>query len=107
MSENKDEFIVISTRHGDFKTCKVTPNYTRRKKWSPADPKEVLSGMPGTVVEFKVAVGDKVEVGDVLLVFKAMKMNNLMKSSISGTVKELSVELGKNVTKGTILLKFE
>lgn len=107
MSENKEELFEIATLHGTFKTNKLTPTQLRRKPWVPANPKEVVSFIPGTVVEFKVAPGDIVKEGDILLIYKAMKMDNLMKSEVDGVVKELCIEPGKSVPKGTLLMTFE
>ncbi len=64
------------------------------------------SHIPGTVLEFRVAVGDKVNIGDDILVFKAMKMNSVVKSEIDGEIKAICVEAGVNVPKGKLLLEF-
>ena len=106
MSEKKEEFHTIATLHGSFKTKFLTETYKRRKAWKPLDPREVKSHIPGTVLEYKVAVGDKVSVGDVIFIFKAMKMDSIVKSEVEGVVKSLCVEVGVNVPKGKLLLEF-
>lgn len=107
MSEKKDEFFVISTQHGNFKTKYLTKTHTMRKKWVPVNPLHVVSNIPGTVVEFKVSAGDNVKIGDPIIIFKAMKMNSVIKSSIDGKVKALCVEPNKSVAKGVLLMEFE
>ncbi|MFI3314197.1 MAG: acetyl-CoA carboxylase biotin carboxyl carrier protein subunit [Rikenellaceae bacterium] len=107
MSTKKEEFFIISTQHGDFKTNKLTATHLKRKKWTPADPKIVLSFIPGHVVEFKVAPGDEVKEGDIILIYKAMKMNNQVKSSVNGKVKCYRVEPNVSIPKGTPILEFE
>lgn len=107
MSDKDKELFDISTLHGTFQTEFLTENYKRRKRWEPANPKEVKSHIPGTVLRYSVAPGDKVEVGDELLIFKAMKMDSIVTSEISGTIKATYAEAGVNVPKGKILLEFE
>jgi len=103
MSEKLETLRLYS---GDYKT-----NFNRyhlgRKAWEPVNPKLILSFMPGNVVEYKVRVGDKVKRGDTLLLFKAMKMNNIIKSPMDATVKALGAEVGANIPKNALLIEFE
>ena len=50
--------------------------------------KHIKSSIPGTVVKVCVAEGQAVKVGDLLIVFKAMKMNNNIKATFAGKVKK-------------------
>lgn len=61
--------------------------------------------MPGKVLEVRVAAGDHVEKGQVLLVLEAMKMRNEVPSPISGTVLELRTRPGANVRAKDELLR--
>ena len=45
--------------------------------------------MPGLIVKLKKGIGDKVELGESLLVLEAMKMENDLKSPVSGIIKEI------------------
>lgn len=107
MSEKIGEFFIISTQHGDFKTKYLTKTHTMRKKWEPVNPLQVVSNIPGTVVEYKVSVGDNVKIGDPIIIFKAMKMNSVVKSTINAKVKTLCAEPNKSVPKGELLMEFE
>lgn len=60
----------------------------------------VLPPMPGRVVELRVAVGDAVAKGQVLLVLEAMKMRNEVVAPVSGTVSAVRVTVGANVRAG-------
>lgn len=104
---DKKELITISTMHGNFSTVSITPTYARRKPWKPVDPKMFLSFIPGTIVEFYVSVGDRVSIGDKLLLFKAMKMDSTIYSEIGGIVKAIDVAVGDKVPKGKVLTEFE
>jgi acetyl-CoA/propionyl-CoA carboxylase biotin carboxyl carrier protein len=51
----------------------------------------VVSPMQGTVLDVKVADGDSVEVGQVICIVEAMKMENEVTAAVAGTVSELAV----------------
>jgi propionyl-CoA carboxylase alpha chain len=78
-----------------------------------ADPAEqVVAGatvapMPGTVVTLSVTAGDKVKVGDELLVLEAMKMRHTVVAATSGVVGELRIALGQQVDAGAVLAVIE
>ena len=67
----------------------------------------VKAPLPGLIIEVKVSVGDKVGVGDVLLVIETMKMENNIVSPVAGTVKEIMVSDGANVGEGVPLISIE
>ncbi|HET6858383.1 MAG TPA: acetyl-CoA carboxylase biotin carboxylase subunit [Streptomyces sp.] len=59
--------------------------------------------MPGTVTVVKVAVGDRVEAGQSLLVVEAMKMEHVISAPHAGTVTELDVRPGSTVAMDQVL----
>lgn len=63
----------------------------------------VAAPMPGRVVALRVKEGDRVEVGDTLLILEAMKMENVILVPKDGVVKELRAREGATVDKGEIL----
>ena len=62
--------------------------------------------MPGKVLSVLVKPGDFVQQGDSLLVLEAMKMENVIKSSVSATVEEVPANADSSVEKGELLVKF-
>ena len=60
--------------------------------------------MPGMFVEYKKNVGDKVEVGETVLVLEAMKMYNNIPSPVQGTVAAAPFGSGDTVSKGDVLI---
>jgi acetyl-CoA/propionyl-CoA carboxylase biotin carboxyl carrier protein len=66
---------------------------------------EIVSPMPGVVIEVKVAIGDEVEVGDPLVVIEAMKMEHIVRAISPGRIVNCDVTLGANVQVGQLLLK--
>ena len=59
--------------------------------------------MPGTIVKINVAVGDKVENGDVVCVLEAMKMENEIKTPQDGVIASINTTKGASVNSGDIL----
>ena len=64
----------------------------------------VKAPLPGTVTEIKVQVGQQVNVGDVVLVLEAMKMQNNIEAEYAGTVTSITVKQGETVMEGSVLL---
>ena len=76
-------------------------------KAAPANNGSILTikaPMPGTVISFKVIVGQKVKRGDVLLLLEAMKMENEIVAPQDGTVVALRVPASAAVNTGDPLV---
>jgi biotin carboxyl carrier protein len=65
----------------------------------------LLAPLTGVVIEVRVAPGDSVERGAVLMVVEAMKMLNELKSRVEGAVSAVPVETGQRVEIGTTLVE--
>jgi len=65
---------------------------------------EVRAIIPGRVVAVNVAVGDRVVVGQPLLVVEAMKMQNELRSPLAGEVRRLNVGAGQTIELGDVLV---
>ncbi len=63
-----------------------------------------VARMPGKVIDLRVAPGDRVAAGDVVIVLEAMKMEHPMRAAEDGVVRELRVAVGDQVEAGTLLL---
>ncbi len=67
----------------------------------------IKSPMPGTVMSFKVTVGQEVKRGDVLLILEAMKMENEIVAPQAGRVAALRVPVSASVNTGDPLVDLE
>ncbi len=65
---------------------------------------EIKAHITGTVWKIKVAVGDKVDEGDVLVIIESMKMEMPIEAMDPGTVKEIRCKEAQAVAEGEVLL---
>jgi biotin carboxyl carrier protein len=105
-TEESKVFKFLNINSSLYKT-RISKSFENRKKYSPNDPRLILSFIPGTVLDIMVKEGQIVEKGDDLMILDAMKMQNRLKSGISGKVKKIHAKKGDKVSKGVILLELE
>lgn len=67
----------------------------------------VKAPLPGVITEIKVAVGDEVQAGDVVVVLEAMKMANALEAEKSGKVTAICVKVGESVMEDDALVVIE
>lgn len=65
------------------------------------------SPIAGTVVKVASQAGQAIQVGDVLLVLEAMKMETNITAPIAGKVAKVCAAMGESVQGGQILVEFE
>lgn len=64
----------------------------------------VKAPIPGTVLNWKVNVGDTVKAGDTLCILEAMKMENDIAAPHDGVVAEICAAQGASVDTGATLM---
>ncbi len=85
----------------------IPQKFERRKGYVPKNPKQVLGHIPGLIVSLHVKHGQKVKMGDSLMILEAMKMQNDVTAPMDGTVKVVLVSEGQKTRKDQVLLEFE
>jgi acetyl-CoA/propionyl-CoA carboxylase biotin carboxyl carrier protein len=63
--------------------------------------------MQGTVVKIVKSNGDRVEIGDLIVVLEAMKMEQPLIAHKAGTIAKLQVSVGQTVASGATLCLIE
>ena len=71
---------------------------------APAGGKALKAPLPGVIKDIKVAVGDQVKEGQVVLILEAMKLENEINAECDGTITAISVNKDDSVLEGTVLL---
>jgi acetyl-CoA/propionyl-CoA carboxylase biotin carboxyl carrier protein len=66
---------------------------------------EVVAPMQGTIVAIAVKDGDSVEVGDLVAVCEAMKMENPVRAHRGGVISGLAVAVGDSVSHHAVLCR--
>jgi biotin carboxyl carrier protein len=105
INHSENNFKTLTIDNIKYRT-RLTDKFIARKKFVPADPKKVLSFIPGSIRKVNVQVGARVKPNDVLMVLEAMKMNNYILSPADGTIKKVNVKPGDTVPKDFILMEF-
>lgn len=85
-------------------TAANTEPAASKKASASAVGKPVIAPLPGTINDIKVKVGDKVSVGDTVVILEAMKMQNNIEAETSGTVASINVNKGDAVMEGDTLV---
>ena len=65
------------------------------------------SPISGIVVRVTVQVGQRIQVGDGVLVLEAMKMETDITAPVAGKVSRINVNVGDSVKGGQVLVEFE
>jgi biotin carboxyl carrier protein len=69
--------------------------------------KEIKAPLPGTILDIRVKVGDRVNTNRAVVVLEAMKMESEIFSDCDGIVKEILINKGQNVSDGQALIVIE
>ncbi len=68
---------------------------------------QISSPMPGKVVKIPVKTGDKVDVGQTVIIVSAMKMESEYKTGKAGVIKEILVKEGDTIEGNQALITIE
>lgn len=93
-----------STKKGQVTRHVKTPG--RPGALAPAATNGVVSPIQGTVSAVRVQVGQEVEMGQVLFIIEAMKMENEIAAPKAGRIGEIHVQPGKAIEAGALLATF-
>ena len=104
MEENISKQIIRVFEEGRNYETTYTAKYEKRIPWVRPNPEEIKSFIPGTVEKIMVKKGEKVSVGQEIMIYVAMKMHNVIRAPFAGTVMDICVEIGNKLPKGTVMM---
>jgi biotin carboxyl carrier protein len=103
MEKQYEKLIIEETEY----FTELNEKFKNRKKWETPNPKKVFSYIPGQILEIFIKPGQKIEIGEELLILEAMKMRNRIVSDISGKIKSIYVEQNQNIPKNYLMIELE
>ena len=62
------------------------------------------SPMPGTISSILVSIGEKLVVGQDIIILESMKMQQTLKSNVEGTVVDIKAREGDQISEGDLIL---
>lgn len=81
---------------------------SRRKKSAAAKSShDIAAPMPGKITKIFAQTGQKMSVGQAVIVMEAMKMEYTLKSEVDALVEKISCQIGDQVKLGQNLVQFE
>lgn len=66
---------------------------------------QIKAPLPGNIMQVFVKAGDDVKKGDKLLMYEAMKMENIILAEKDGQVTTVKVQVGDSVLEGDLLIE--
>ncbi len=97
-----------ATRHvATLGRCTHFMEVRNARRGGGAEPSDLGSPMPGTVLDVRVAAGDVVAKGAVLVVIEAMKMEHSVVAPSAARVRAVFVQRGDRTTPGQPLVDLE
>lgn len=105
--ENKErelvDFVVTARKY----QTTLTEKFKNRPVWHKPLKGDVVSHLPGTIIELEVKEGDRVEAGQLLLIHEAMKMLNRVVAPVSGVVTKVNVTIGEQIPKDHLMVRID
>lgn len=106
MEKKRNEYVDFGIMAGSYKT-RLTKKFKNREVWQQPVPGEVLSNLPGTIIQVLVKEGQEVKEGDLILIHEAMKMFNRIVAPVSGKVTGITVMVGDKIGKNHLMIKID
>jgi biotin carboxyl carrier protein len=67
----------------------------------------LITQMPGKIVKIFKKVGERVAIGETVLILEAMKMENEIKAGVNGVIKSIDVKEGQALEAGFLMVEIE
>ena len=104
---NGQSYVVEVAEGGDVSAIAPAPATAAAPVVAPGVSKALPAPLAGNIFVVKVAVGDSVAAGDVIVILEAMKMETEVRASQAGTVSAVNVKVGDSVSVGDALIMLD
>lgn len=102
----ESELVDFAVTARKYKTL-LTEKYKKRKFWENPSPYEILSFIPGTIIQIFVKEGRLIKEGEPLLILEAMKMQNKIEMPFTAKIKKINVAEGGKIPKDFLMIELE
>ena len=89
---------------GSYLNAEVALGFQSKPGSQAANDGNVLSPMPGLIIDILVKVGDTVAQGETLIIQEAMKMQMKLRSPANGVISGIFTQTNSQVEKGSLLI---
>lgn len=105
----KKYYVSTARRSFDLEIIDAETRYLMSRKGNDLEDEgnQISSPMPGKVVKIPVKTGDKVDVGQTVIIISAMKMESEYKAGKAGVIKEILVKEGDTIEGNQALITIE
>jgi oxaloacetate decarboxylase alpha subunit len=101
---NGQAYVVEVSEGGEIESLAAKPTPAAAAPTIAVAAEALSAPLSGNIFEVRVAVGDTVVEGDVIIILEAMKMETEVRAFRSGTVVDVSVKVGDTVSVGDALI---
>ncbi|MEX0982156.1 MAG: acetyl-CoA carboxylase biotin carboxyl carrier protein subunit [Bacteroidales bacterium] len=88
-------------------TTELNQKFLDRKPYVPKDESKITSFIPGTIAKIYVSEGQRIEVGQPLMMLEAMKMKNTVFAERAGFVRRINAIKGDHVPKSKVIFELD
>jgi pyruvate carboxylase len=108
MADKKEEihYESLIVQGAKYETT-LTNKFRNRKVWQPHNPNLIISFIPGTIIDVMVKTGQKVKMGETILVLEAMKMHNNVLMPMNGEIVKIHVKADDIVPKNQVMIEIK
>ena len=108
ISSNNAE-VRVNNKNFDIK---ISNDLTEPKKTEPkkveqsvqGNPGDLLALMPGKIIKVLVSEGQKIKMGEPVIIMESMKMEQTIVSSADGAIESVNVSEGETIEVGSVMI---
>ena len=98
--------------NGQSRSVRIKDNKAQKElhihpKVDKTNKNEIGAPLPGTVIDVRVNVGDKVEKGTPLIILSSMKMETVVQSPVAGHVRDIHVDTNMKLEAEDLVITIE